>query len=256
MLQNICTITAGQFIDKNTGICSFDSDGFIKILKFAKTLSDKSVYDNGGKPYYDQKSMEQTGTEYRDNKILLQVQYLDSFRTYWQIMKGTFGEDINLIGFPTDNRNGSAITPTFELAMSAKTAMSDGAWQFLRYFFTDEYQDKMVYNFPVKLSRLESMAAESMKPYSWTDPATGVVTEYPTTWYIGNESIEIGEITQQYVDVVKNYLHTLTQVVRYDTNMMNIINEETAAFFAGSKTAEETAKIIQNRVSIYIGESR
>lgn len=256
ILQNICTINAGQFIDKNTGICSFDSDGFIKILKFAKTLSDKSVYENIGKEESKQKSMEQTGTEYRDGKVLLQIQYLDSFRTYWQLMKGTFGEDINLIGFPTDNRNGSAINPTFELAMSAKTAMAEGAWQFLRYFLSDEYQNTMVYNFPVKLSRLDTMATEAMKPYSYADPATGVVTEYPSTWYIGNESVEIGEITQQYVDVVKNHLRSLTQVVRYDTNMMNIINEETAAFFAGSKTAEETAKIIQNRVSIYVGESR
>jgi len=36
---------------------------------------------------------------------------------------------------------------------------------------------------------------------------------------------------------------------------MEIIGEETAAFFEGSKTAEETAKIIQNRASIYVSEA-
>lgn len=41
-----------------------------------------------------------------------------------------------------------------------------------------------------------------------------------------------------------------------DQNIATIINEETAAFFAGQKSAEETAGIIQNRVSVYIGEIR
>ncbi|MDD4773938.1 MAG: extracellular solute-binding protein [Eubacteriales bacterium] len=256
MLENICTITVDQFIDKNSGKCSFDSDGFIQILEFAKTLSDKSVWEmeNGmdmGEDYWTQMQ-----NAHYENRVLLQVEYFNSFRQYWELMQGTYGEEINFIGFPTDNRNGSAISPSFKLAMSAKTKLSEGAWQFMRYFLTDEYQDTITYDFPVKLSRLEALAVEAMKPYSWTDEATGEVHEYPSTWWIGNESIEIGEITREYVDVVMNFIRSLNQVVRNDTDMMEIINEEAAAFFAGSKSAEETAKIIQNRVSIYVSESR
>ena len=33
-----------------------------------------------------------------------------------------------------------------------------------------------------------------------------------------------------------------------------ILNEELGAFFAGDKTAEETARIIQNRVTTYLKE--
>jgi hypothetical protein len=32
------------------------------------------------------------------------------------------------------------------------------------------------------------------------------------------------------------------------------VEEEAAAFFAGDKTVEEVARIIQSRVSIYLGE--
>ncbi len=263
MLDNICTITADQFIDKNTGKCNFDSEGFIKVLQFAKTLSSKSVWEDGGGIPIDMYSKDmgndfwtEMETAYRENRVLLQVEYFNSFRGYWQLMKGTYGEDINFIGFPTDSRNGSAVNPTFKLAMSAKSKLSEGAWQFLRYFLTDEYQNTITNEFPVKLSRIDALAKEAMQPYSWTDETTGEVIVYPSEWWIGGESIVIGEITQEYVDIVKNYLRSLTQVVRYDTSMMNIINEEAAAFFAGSKSAEETAKIIQNRVSIYVSESR
>jgi multiple sugar transport system substrate-binding protein len=36
----------------------------------------------------------------------------------------------------------------------------------------------------------------------------------------------------------------------------NIIAEETAAYFAGNKTAEETAAIIQNRATTYLEETK
>lgn len=259
MLDNISTITAEQFIDKNTGKCNFDSDGFIKILEFAKKLPEKHLWEEGGE-YYG-KDMgndywQEQQTAYRDNKILMQMEYFGSFRTYWQLMKGTYGEDINLIGFPTDSRNGSAINPTIKLAMSAKSKLSEGAWQFMRYFLTDEYQNTISWEFPIKISRLEALAEEAMKPQTWTNEETGEVITYPSEWWIGDRNIEIGEITQEYVDMVMEYIRSVNQAVRYDTSMMAIIHEEAAAFFAGSKSAQETAKIIQNRVSIYVSESR
>ena len=54
------------------------------------------------------------------------------------------------------------------------------------------------------------------------------------------------------MDVIKN----TTQVARYDTKLTDIINEEAAAYFKGQKSLDETAKIIQNRASTYINESR
>jgi len=36
---------------------------------------------------------------------------------------------------------------------------------------------------------------------------------------------------------------------------MDIISEETQAFFSGQKSAQETADIVQNRVNIYINET-
>ena len=41
---------------------------------------------------------------------------------------------------------------------------------------------------------------------------------------------------------------------RYDQNIMNLVTEESADFFAGNKTAEQAASLIQDRVSIYVAE--
>lgn len=37
---------------------------------------------------------------------------------------------------------------------------------------------------------------------------------------------------------------------------ISIVKEEAAAFFAGDKSAEDVAKIVQNRVSIYLAEQQ
>jgi siroheme synthase len=39
-----------------------------------------------------------------------------------------------------------------------------------------------------------------------------------------------------------------------DINVQQIVAEETAAFFAGDKTADQVCDIIQNRVTIYLDE--
>jgi multiple sugar transport system substrate-binding protein len=43
-------------------------------------------------------------------------------------------------------------------------------------------------------------------------------------------------------------------VYRENTAIINIIGEEIEAFFAGNKSAEETARIIQNRATTYLEE--
>lgn len=41
-----------------------------------------------------------------------------------------------------------------------------------------------------------------------------------------------------------------------DNQLINIIQEEAAAFFKGQKTARETAEIMQSRVRMYVNENR
>lgn len=63
-------------------------------------------------------------------------------------------------------------------------------------------------------------------------------------------------LTQAQVDKIMEVIKNTTQVSRYDTKLTDIINEEAAAYFNGQKSLDETVKIIQNRASTYINESR
>lgn len=65
-------------------------------------------------------------------------------------------------------------------------------------------------------------------------------------------------LTQEDVDAVKKHVDSLSQgsIVRYDAKIRDIINEEVQPFFKGVKSAEETAKIIQNRISTYLSKQQ
>lgn len=62
--------------------------------------------------------------------------------------------------------------------------------------------------------------------------------------------------TDEEIDQVKELLEAAKPVKDSDNLVMAIIEEEVQAFYAGQKSAEDVAKIIQSRVQLYVDESR
>ena len=68
------------------------------------------------------------------------------------------------------------------------------------------------------------------------------------------EELFIYALTQEEVDLFMEIYEACENFYSYDQDITNLISEEAAAFFDGQKTAEETAKLIQDRVSLYVME--
>lgn len=60
----------------------------------------------------------------------------------------------------------------------------------------------------------------------------------------------IGEPKQEDIDKMNGIIALAEGLMSCDENITEIISGETAAFFAGSKSEEETAELIQQRVDI------
>ena len=94
-----------------------------------------------------------------------------------------------------------------------------------------------------------------MKQEYYEDPETGEQVPQPTmTYEFDGQQIDILALTQEEYDLFMRVYENCNSVTAYNQEINNIITEETAAFFDGQKTAEETAKIIQDRVSLYVAE--
>ena len=76
-------------------------------------------------------------------------------------------------------------------------------------------------------------------------------------YYVPNSDKEIilKPFTEQEAEENENFVYeTLKHPIYNDRVISNILFEELNAYYAGDKSAEDTANLIQNRVQIYLSE--
>ena len=250
MLDYSIRMTGNQFIDWESGECSFNSESFISLLEFAKEFPEMLPED-----YYDNTLQGDWNSWFREGKVLLDRTVLYGFSSYNYTKKGTFGEDITMIGFPSENGKGSSIAAELELAMSSKSRNKEGVWEFMRYFLSDEFQGKIEYEWPLSMKQVDNLAKEAKKRPSYEDE-NGNLVEYDDVYYLNGEEVPISPMTQEEVDEVVAFIKSVDQLYTNHQDLMNIISEEAAPYFTGQKSVKEVADIIQNRVQIYVNENR
>ena len=251
MMWECLAMSSGQFVDPDTGKCNFNSEEFIQMLEFFALFPEEIEVDSFDDEYWmNYESM------WREGKVLTSIISIGDFRNYNYMEKATFGEDITIVGFPSGDRNGSALVASREFAMSSKSKYKDGAWEFLRTFLLDEYQGNMnEWGFPLSIEHLDKMGEEAMKRPSYEDEA-GNLIEYDETYYIGDVEMILEPMSAEEVEAFKEQLYSFDRVYKIDEELLNIIKEESAAYFSGQKTANDVANVIQSRAQIYVNETR
>lgn len=244
---------AGQdFVDLETGKCNFDSQSFIEMLEYAKTLPTEYPED-----YWENYDYSSYQSQYRENRSLLCDIYMSNIRDAKMTIKGLMGEEITFVGFPTAEGGGSTLSPgNYTFMLSARSKHLDGAWAFVRQFLTPEFQSgDGLYDMPVlKSAFLEKAKTATERPY-WTDE-DGNKEYYDDTWYINGEEIVLEPFTQQEVDAICEFIYSVNRTPYYNEDITNIITEEAAAFFEGQKSVQDVVGIIQSRAQVFVNENR
>ena len=253
-LSQMVSANMGQFVDYAKGTCSFDSDSFKQLLAAAaKCPTDDELNQGSDTISY---STDDEYTQIQSGDLLLAGQYISdsySLKQYYNLFNQEHGF-VN-IGYPvTENGgNGAIIHVSGGLAISAKTQYTDAAWDFLKSVLSDDVQ-KDNWSLPVTKTALDQALSEAMEKGYYTDE-NGEKVYYDDTTYIGGTEYTMAPLTQEQVDDFKTLVDGATPGGAYDTDIQEILQDEAGAYFAGDKTADEVAKLIQNRVSIYLGET-
>lgn len=241
-----------QFIDYENGICTFDSDDFIKLLEF----SDK--FSNINKNVNSEYESSSADILCRNDKALLDYISLSNIREYSRAKHVKFGDDITLVGIPSSDGCGAMVSISYGFAIMNNSEHKDVAWKFISTFFEEEFQfsDMVSDN---SLPALKSAFAKKLdesteKPYR-IDSETGNKTEYDDFCIFMGEKVIVPPLTVDERNYIEKYVTDISSTPYYYDDVVNsIIYEEAAAFFEGDKTAKETAEIIQNRISILVSE--
>ncbi len=266
MLMMFSMMGLENYIDTDTGSCSFNSQSFIDLLKFLNTFPDEIDYGammNGGGGGMGGFGF--SNTRYRDNETLMQMAFLSDYESIKTLMYD-FGEDITFVGFPVAEGVGSTIQPQLEIGISSKTALTDACWEFIKFLLGDDFQNGIINSesfmamsaFPVKRSVLDKLAQQAMTEQEDNNGGFGGGFGGMMGMMGSDEQREFmaKPLTQQQVDQVNEAIFSTTNVSRNRDDVLAIIEEEAGAYFAGQKSAETVAGVIQSRVQIYVNENR
>ena len=282
VLNNCLARNLTAFVDWTTGKCTFDSDAFKALLAFADSFPD-SVDNDGVIAYsstasasdlavadameYD--SWEDDATRVERGKQLMATISLYSFDDYIYNVYA-LRDKISFVGYPTeDGKAGNTFFTNGEMAISAVSKHQDAAWDFIRYVVEKRNSDQYLYNFPISQAAFDEKMTEAMteeyqldgdgNQVDWDDDG-----EPDKASKGGYQTVENGEtvwkdvyaLTQEDVDQILGIISATTSVYEYDTEILNIITDEVAAYFAGDKDVDATASMIQSRVNLYVQEQR
>ena len=258
MLQYCVAMNAESFMNWQDGTCSFDTDEFRALLEFVKPFPAEYDWQSDAEEY------ESDYTCLNNGKQLLYPTSLSGFSDLYYTF-AALNNDIRFIGFPReDGSSGNAFNASCTLSISTTCRDKSGAWTFIRSTLSDDFQQDL-WNFPIVKASFEAKAQEAMTQEYETDADGNQILDddgNPIPISSGGMSygdepmIELYAVTQEQYDAVLALIDSTTTFVDYDQNVLDIISDEAAGYFAGSKTVEEASKLIQSRVSLYIQEQK
>lgn len=251
MLSWVMFCAMEEYVHWDKGTCSFGSESFINLLKFCSRFPKKINYDNMDWSKLD--------TAMREGKQLVRDGYVYNFDSYMIERYGYVGEEMVFMGYPGNGENGPVIQNELAVAIMHNSDHPRACWDFLRGFYLDDYQQSIDTAFPVSKNAMEMLADKAMNPKinTYIDENGQEVSEPQTmSVTLNDKEIKLPVPTQEDVDEIMKLLESLENKASVDSKITEIVNEESGAYFAGQKSAEETADIIQSRVKVYISETK
>lgn len=237
VLVTLCTFGMNEIVDWESKTCNFEGEYFKDILRFVKEYDDKK------KEADTERSIENGG-------ILLIGGSIFGVSDY-QLEKKRYGEDISFIGYPTSEGSGTAISLRgSQLAIYAKQEHQEEAWEFIKYYILNGYNNG---GFPILETKFEEYLVKAQEPIIEVD-AEGTHKLPSGSYFNGVDMVTVYEASKEEVEVIRSLVENATNVFEYDTTILNIIQEEAEAYLTGDKTIEQVTKIIQSKIEVYLVE--
>jgi len=219
-----------EYVDMNSRTADFNNRDFIELLELINAFPsevDEHTYD----PLYN-REIKAEGRQIMDT-FVARIQDL-------QTQKESFGGDIVFKGWPAADGSGHRFISHDAVAITNRATDKDGAWEFVRTLLMEEHQRGLFFSFPINKAVFNERMLEDMQPYS----------------IIHNGQTIIVEPTQEDADELVALINSTAKISAHgsDVTLGNIIIESATDFFDGRITAEDAARIIQSRVSIFLAE--
>ena len=282
-LDSCLSRNLSTFVDWTTGKCEFDSEAFQQLLAFCNSFPADNSDDNGAITYATSSDMavaetaepvdwESDATRVTNGKQLMATMGLSSFDSYiWNVY--SIRDKITFTGYPTEDGSGNSFGLQMPMAISSVTKYPDAAWSFICSIIEQMNQvgddTYSYYGFPVSQAAFDAEMTDVMteqyqldengEQVDWDEdgqPDKVIRGSYDTVENGKTVYKDVYALTQEDIDQILGVISNTHSVYDYDQEILDIITDEVAAYFAGDKDVQTTANMIQSRVNLYVQEQR
>jgi len=245
-----------DFIDWDNHTANLDSDDFIRLLNAARLLPKPLTPDESFLlPYPGDPEL----ALLLGNQLLEYV--YDFCPSSYNLLVNVLG-NVVVLGVPTSTGGVNILEQTWQMGINAASPHSDIAWEFLRGFLLPTEEMEM-FRFPLRIDMFNNLIDTLKIPHIGIDSA-GNTVEIPTELVLYREGgrrprvFEIHAITDDVVDRILYIIDTavLNRQSVHQQALFSLVDADIASFFAREKSAEDTARIIQNRVQTFLDEQQ
>lgn len=240
-----------SFIDWNDGTCKFQSEEFYDLMRTAKEKGNKQ----GEIPN------EEIVQNLKEEKLLFSKTVINPYEV--ELYSTALNDDFSIVGASFAEGTGCTFwSSDIQCGISVNSDNKDAAWQFVRNYFSKEYQDlsentimfgMSEEGIPIRKDCFEEYikrftAVDSYeKNGQWIEPIQGTVATSVFDY-------EATPMNRKQEEIFRIIVTETTKKQKMDEKIMKIILEEATLYFKNEKECEEVAEIIQNRVSNYLKE--
>ena len=259
-LSTLLNNSLTRFVNRAEGTCDFDNDDFRAMLEFSASQPDDfNFYDSlSGDDLMDYQS--DRNKMYRDNRVILDSSYIYEVASMLndEVSVGA-GEEVVFVGYPCYEGNGAVLSASESYAVFNGSQLKDGAWEFVKSAVLSETTGRYGRDsFPISRDAFDKMmAAYSDQHYFfyYDGGYSGWSGEDGSSHEDDNSGIQ-RDVTQSDIDRIKALIDGSTAMPDIDQKAAEMIMEEVQNYFAGDKPLDETVKVIQSRVGIYLAEKQ
>ena len=244
-----------EFMDAESGTCSFDSPEFIRVLEWIHSLPTGEEYRRSS-PFAEMEKAERTAA-YWNGKIAAQTGSFTEIPK-WGKLGGLFNDpDVTAIGYPTAEKRAGAGTVVggTGVVITKASDNADLAWEFVKSLFSDS--DFQFY--AARKTDFESQVAR----YAAADFVTymdgpGAIYSKGLGDKVIDEPCVITHLGEEDIAALEELLDSAGMSIldMQSGDVYAIIKEELSAFLSGVGSAEDCAKKIQSRAGIWLAEHK
>jgi len=247
-VRSMIQYSGDDLVDWSSRRAYLDSEAFINILEIARYLPDRNdILGINDDPDDDYTKMR------RKEQLLTTIVFGNPGG--FQTRTVELGETITL-GFPTSEGGAHFIASVDSLGINAASGVIEESWLFLRQYLLPPEEDPTEvtvgreYTFPIRIDAYDKLIEAYMTPI-----IVDGEEEPRFDMSIGGNTIHVFAMTQAEADGLRQIVESAQPLGRYiRAELWGHLRDDLNAFFAGGRTAEDTARIMQNRVQTYLDE--